>query len=172
MFNFFRKKTSEEIAAVKELKRLRKILLENGGPAKICYEYFKFLENDWTFQNWGFVKEEDAPYPWMVAILSALDLLNSWKIPSADDKQTKDLMVSLSRRVYVAALLSFDHEQLSKLHQDAGGVAGRITEDDGEAAQIADSLSNEISTKRDEAEAAWLNWKDNVFDVLTAIKQV
>jgi len=169
MLNFFKKKTPEELA-VRELKRLRKMILKEGGPEKICYVYWKFLENHTLFRDLHIAAEEDAPCPKMMAILSSLDLLNSWKTTSDDDPNVKDLMELLSKRVYVAGFLTFNHDELLSLHGEAGGVLWKITENPNAAVEVEAALRAEIERRRTKAEAAWLRWKESDFDVFDAIR--
>lgn len=173
MFNFFKKKTPEQLA-VRELKRFRKRILKEGGPEKICYVYWKFLESHTLFKELGIAAEEDAPCPKMMAILSSLDLLNSWKKTADEapniDPNIKEIMALLSKRVYVAGLLTFNHAELASLHQKAGGVPGQITADSDAAVEIETALRAEVERRRIEAEAAWLRWKETDFDVFDAIR--
>lgn len=169
MFNIFKEKTPEDLARSK-MKRLRKSILKEGGPARVCYRYWKFLENHELYQELGIVVEEEAPYPKSEAILSALDLLNSWKTMSDDDPTIKELSEKLSRVVYVGALLSSDIEERSKLLSDAGGVPGRITVDIADVSEIGETVRTQIADKTIELEAAWLRWKETDFDVFDAIK--
>ena len=157
--------------AQQELKRLRKLIVESGGSERICYEYWKFLENHKWFQDWGIVLENDAPYSKLIAMLSALNLLESWKkTTDKDDKKIRDLLELLSKRVYVSACLSFDVEEVNALHRNAGGVVGQITVEPDKATEIEKNLRNAIEEKRAAAESAWLYFRENGFDVFEAIK--
>lgn len=168
MLNIFKKKNVEQFA-VRETKRLRKMIIKEGGPEKVCYTYWKFLENHDLFKECGIAAEEDAPYPKMMAILSSLDLLNSWK-ETPDDHPAKELIELLSKRVYVSSLLTFDPEELARLHTGAGGVPGQITVNPEAVAERGDALLEEVEKRRREAEAAWLKWKETDFDIFDAIR--
>lgn len=168
MLSFF-KRTPEQLA-VAELKRIRNAVLKAGGPERVCYAYWKFLEGNALFKELGVATVDGAPFPKMMAVMSALDLLNSWKKTSDKDPNIKELMELLARRVYVAALLSLDHEGLAALHAQAGGVPGEITTDSEAAIQIETRLRAEVEARKSTAEAAWLRWKNAEFDVFEAIR--
>ena len=154
----------------KELKRIRKFILKSGGSEKICYDYWKFLENHKLYQDWRIVAEEDAPHSKLVAILSALDLLNSWKKTTDVDKTIKDIMELLSKRVYISAHLSFNHEELAELYRESGGIIGQITLDPSKAPLIEVDIRKKIVEKITKAESGWLHWKENGFDLFEAIQ--
>jgi len=157
--------------AQKEFKRLRKFILKSGGSEKVCYEYWKFLENHRWFQDWGIVLENEAPYSKLVVMLSALDLLESWKkTTDKDEKTIRDLMELLSMRVYIAASLSFELEEIEELHRRAGGVPGEITLEPHKSTEIANNMRDVIGEKRALAESRWSYFRDNGFDVFEAIK--
>jgi len=170
VFRIFKRKTPEELA-VRELKRLRKRIVKEGGPEKVCYLFWKFLENDELYKDIGIVSEQDAPFPRMMAIFSALDLLNSWKKTSDDNPDIKEVMELLSKRVYIAGLLTFNHEEMLNLYEEVGGIPGLSTTDP-DAAEIAGStLQAKVKAKTKKAEDAWLRWREADFDVFEAIRK-
>lgn len=103
-------------------------------------------------------------------ILAALDLLNSWKQEVDEDPEIRDLMELLSRRVYVAAMLMLNQEEMAQLHEEVGGTPGAITIDPIERETAEAMLKSEIGRRARGAEEAWLVWRDSDFDAFEAIK--
>jgi hypothetical protein len=123
MFSFFKEKTLEQ-QAVKELKKLRKDIMKAGGPEKVCYLFWKHLENNSFYHDAGVVSEEESPYSKFIVILASLDLLNSWKKTPNDDPSIKELMELLSKQAYVAGLLTLNHSELTDLYEKIGVCKG------------------------------------------------
>lgn len=169
MFRILRRDRPAQ-AAVRELKRIRQIIRKEGGAAKICYTYWKFLEESNLFTTLGISFQENAPYPRSVAIVSSLDLLNSWKL-TPEGTEGKELLEALSKTVYVSAMLSLTVEDGERLFAEATG--GRFTvELDSERLSEADlAVKTEIARRREEAEAAWASWCSSGFDILDAIRR-
>jgi hypothetical protein len=162
------KKTNEQLA-VAELKRLRVRIKEAGGPEQLCYRYWKFVESNELHRKLGVAPADEAPIPAMMATLSALDLLNSWKsTPDTVGENIKELMELLAQRVYVASLLSLSNEQLATLYKEVGGESAT-----GTAAREATEarLQAEVASRKSHALASWSKWKAEGFNVLEAIRK-
>lgn len=169
MFSFLKAKTPEQ-AAVRELKRLQKQVVKAGGATVVCYKFWKFLEGNTFYNTTGLVAEEDAPYPRMVVILAALELLSAWKETTDGDPAAKELMVLLSQRAYVAALLTLNHSEITELHQSIGGSPGGTAAGSQEARDLEVALVAEIAARNKKAEEAWERWKASDFDLTAAIQ--
>lgn len=153
MFSFFKKTIEEQ--AITELKRLTSMMKEAGGAEKICLQYWHYLKNNDLYKQTGIAAADDAPMPPMLATLSALSLLNSWKsTPDSAGKDIKDLMLSLSERVYVASVTSLSAEDLKHLYAESTDEI-----EDPEQAEIR--LRTEIYRRKSIATEAWSSWKSN-----------
>ncbi len=180
MFGLFRKGGEKIVSdeqlrkqAVKELKKIRKVIRKRGGAVPICYEYWKFMERDETYNSVGYIFQADAPHEKLVVMFAALDLLHSWKTEEGlgDEHVHKEaiasIMEKMPERVYIAASASFDVDEaatiLDGLRDVLAGAGGR---------NVADSeLVKLIAERNSEAKLAWDKWKaDEEFDVLEAIR--
>lgn len=167
MFGLF-KKTNEQLA-VAELKRLRVQINKAGGPEVLCWRYWKFVESNELHQKLGAAPADDAPVPALMATLSALDLLNSWKsTPDSVGEDVKELMELLAQRVYISSVVSLSNEQLVSLFREVGGE-GATDSDAREAAEAL--LLAEIRQRNADALASWTKWKAEGFNVLEAIRK-
>jgi hypothetical protein len=185
MFNFFSKRKEKDLSeaglrkqAVKEMKKIRKAIRKSGGAERVCYDYWKFIEKDEIFQDLGVVIEENAPYKKMVATVSALDMLNSWKnMPDFDEKiddykSIKSIAELMPEKVYIASLNSASSEELGELYENVvGGKLGRITNTDEENDKKVLELREIFLEKNKEVKIAWDKWKEaEAYDVLDAIR--
>lgn len=185
MFKFFSKQKEEDLSeeqlrkqAVKEMKKIRKTIKKSGGAERVCLDYWSFIQKDETFQNFGVVIEETSPHQKMVAIVSALDLLNSWKnTPDFDEKiddmkSIKTIMELMPEKVYIASLNSTSREELSEQYENiVGGQLGRITNTDEENDKKVLELREIFFEKNKEAKIAWDKWKEGeAYDILDAIR--
>lgn len=168
MFGIFKKRTPEELA-IREMKRLRKKIIKEGGPEKVCFLYWKFLEDNEFYNATGVAAEEETPYSKLMAIYSSLDLLNSWKNTSDEDPQIKSIMELLSKRVYIAGHLTFNNQELLEFYESVEGKPGQFHMDPEQADEAESIFREAVKGKRERAEKAWSKWRGTEFDVFEAI---
>jgi hypothetical protein len=140
MFNFFKKKTEDELLRDGIKKTIRNINKYKGGCGEVCINFTKELAENELFKSIGYAEEAKLSISKTEGMYAALMLLSALKNEQVTDTEDGFLM-SIAEHSFVYSSCVASDEELQKLMLTSGA---------------------EVFTQRDELlkknKDAWIRW--------------